>query len=376
MVKLQYLLNNEINKIYKNFKPTISLKLLDELKQRYYKTSRSKDVRDQMIYPLISYIIKDNELEVEAEFNKTIYNKDRIKELTDERIDHVFKLFNNTLIYAKEKKYKIPDTTIYIWISDRVPWYNDIDQHFPIFIFAKPRNSNFLIFPDNTFDCLTIDQKYRGDCKDWDSVKKLIIDNCSELKFEKKINKIFFKGTSTTKTNSKIRENLEDFSKKNNKWLDVKLDAWQHYMRLDNFCKYKFLLNLPGHYPWSNRFKYLFLMKSIVINVDVYTIDIEGAYSDLPWDTFINYIVEPKKHYINLEMKYYVTTNKELNEKCKKMNMDENLIIFDKLKKIYNNSNHEKMINKSFKRVSKLKNKHVYEYIYNCILMNSKIEFV
>ena len=114
MVKLQYLLNNEINKIYKNFKPTISLKLLDELKQRYYNTSRSKDVRDQMIYPLISYIIKDNELEVEAEFNKTIYNKDRIKELTDERIDHVFKLFNNTLIYAKEKKYKIKDTTIYM----------------------------------------------------------------------------------------------------------------------------------------------------------------------------------------------------------------------------------------------------------------------
>lgn len=361
MVLLKTLLNKHIDKCYKKY-DTVDLRVLDKLKESYY-SSRTTE-KTLYPYPLVLFIIKNSMLHIEAQLN-------------DDRVLHIYQLIKKALNWAVKKNKQIPNTTLYFWISDRIPWYDNIDEKFPIYVFAKPKNTNFIVFPDNTFECMTMDEKYNGVCYDWDETAKIIMKKSAEIQMKDKINQIFFKGTSTTKRNSKIRENLHEYSK-NGEWLFINLDGWYAYVSMENFCKYKFLINLPGHYPWSNRLKYLFLMKSVIINVDVYSIDTQNNITEPPWISFINLITKPKKHYINLKLKYHYSANKEEKDKNLKLNNNECIKIYNKLEKIYNSdtNKYQEMINKGYKRVSKLKNRHVYEYIYDCILRNSLVKFI
>jgi len=381
MIKFQDLLNKKTTNILNGFK-VVYLKELDELKKSYYtldETDPLKEDRKQRIdasfFPLIKYIIKDTNLDVEYEINNEKFDKTYMSTLQDKRVEQIYELINKSIEYAILNKLYVPDTTLHVWISDRIPWYNDIDKKFPIFLFAKPLKTNYLLLPDNTFGCLTISQKYVGLCHDWDKVKNIIVDNCSNIELKDKTNQMYFKGTATTVRNSRIRENLQKYSLKN-KWLNVRLDGWTNFINIESFCNYKFLLNLPGRYPWSNRFKYLFLMKSIIINIDVYSVSLENEFNDLPWISLINHIVRPNKEYINLKMTYYHSKNPE---KVKELNYKEYIKITKKLKKIHDTTDidaYKPMIDSAYRRVNKLNNTHINEYIYNCIIQNSKIKFV
>ena len=372
MVKIIELLNKHSNKCYEKYK-SVELKYLDNLKKEYYETRRT----EKSLYPLVLFIINNNILDISVECDDKIYNKNNLKEINDDRITHTYNIMNDTLKWALNNNKKIPNTTLYFWISDRIPWSKNIDEKIPIYVVAKPKNTNFIIFPDNTFNCITLEEKYNGVCYDWDKVKKIILDKANKIEFEDKNNKMFFKGASTTKRNSKIRENLHELSK-DTKWLSINLDAWYAYISMDKFSEYKYLLNLSGHYPWSNRLKYLFLMNSIIINVDIETVNTSTNIIEPRWLSFINLITKPNKHYINLKMKYYWSNNKDEKLKNQELNYNESVRIFKKLKKIFNNDtkNYLPIVEKGFKRVSKLQNEHIYEYAYNCIVRNSLVNFV
>jgi hypothetical protein len=371
MVFLQDILNKNINKCYNKINKTVYVEELNKLYKFYYDFRTT----DKPLYPLVLFIIKDNSLDIEVIYDGKTHNKNYLKEMNDDRITGTFNLINKTLKYMKKRNIDVPNTTLYIWISDAIPWYKEIDTYFPIYTFAKPKNTNYIIFPDCSFNCITLEQKYNGTCYNWNQIKKILVDKCNYSLEKDKINSMYFKGTPTTKRHSKIRENLEEYSKKN-KWLDIKLDAWQNYVSMDNFCKYKYLLNIPGHYPWSNRFKYLFLMKSLIINIDISTV---GTNED-SWITFIDFIVKPNKHYINLKMDYHYSDrkDKEKQEQNKQLNYLGSVKIVDELKKIYNEdiTKYNDMIVTGYNRVSKLKNKHLYKYIYHCIVQNSLITFI
>jgi len=350
---------------------------LTKLKENYYKsrTEKNKDMK----YPLVKYTIKDKKVYIKVDWIENFLTKDELAQETDKRIEQIYNMINNTIKFINKP---IPDTDLYFWISDRVPWYNNIDKRFPIFVYAKPINTHFILFPDNTFDCMTEDAKYSTQCLTWDETKKGILKNSSLIDNNKKNNVMFFKGTATTRLNSHIRENLCEISNNTeSKWLSVKLDGWESYMPMNKFCEYTILLNLPGRYPWSNRFKYLFLMNSLVINIDVFSIDTEHIEFEPEWITFINLLVRPNKHYINILMKYYYSHNKEEKEKNKQLNHTEFQYVFNKLKKIYDdfkndNTKYQKIITKGYEKISKLTNSDIYEYIYNCIIYNSKVNFI
>lgn len=373
---LQKLLNKHIDKCYDKYKllKSVSLSKLTELKKSYYSSRNT----EKSMYPLVLYIIKNNELDINVYDNDVLHNKDNYKEIKDDRLSQIFEMIRKTIVYALNKKKVVPNTILYFWLSDRIPWYDNIDNFFPIYLFAKPKNTNFILFPDNTFECMTFSEKYEGQCYDWAKTKKIVETKCCNI--TNKINKMYFKGTPTTRRNSRLRETLEEYSKNSN-WLDVNLDAWQNYVSMDNFCKYKFLLNMGGHYPWSNRFKYLFLMNSLVINIDVISINRDNDVSEPAWITFINLIVKPNKHYKNLVMKYYYTKNKgTVLEDARKKNKEEVDTIYTKLEKIYNekinDETYNNMVKKGYNRVKKLNNKHIYRYVYHCIVKNSEIDFV
>lgn len=182
----------------------------------------------------------------------------------DDRVKHILSMLKKTIKYCKENEKKIPNTTMYFWIADRVPWElkNNMEKY-PFFVFASPKDINNVIFPDNTFECITLREKYRGECFDWDYIKKMFEKQNKKMRKQKII---YFKGTPTTRKIHRIREILHDYAVDRKDML-ISLDAWKKYEPVTNYSKYLFLLNLPGHYPWSNRLKYLFLTNSIVINV-------------------------------------------------------------------------------------------------------------
>ena len=189
----------------------------------------------------------------------------------------------------------------------------EIDIKFPFWVLAAPRNSNFIIFPETSIQCLDINKKYGSNCNNWDQVSKICKSKI--VPFNKKLNNVYFKGTNTTKNNSNIREYLNINAPKN---IIVNIDAWNNYETPCSWSKYKFLLNLPGNYTWSNRLKYLFLLKSLVINVETYIVG--DSFKDEPYISFIDLLID-KNDYIPIEHVYYrdaLDKEQKIRKKIKK----------------------------------------------------------
>lgn len=159
--------------------------MIDELEKKYLQNIKDPD----KFFPLIQFIINNNDVKIKIKKYNTkkisewcYINTNECKNI-DDRIYHTYKLIDISIKFNKNKK--IINTILLIWISDRFPWYLEIDKKLPIYVYAKPKNTNFLLFPDTTFYCLQLYKKYNGDCNDFDIVKKQIIKNCTNI--EKKI---------------------------------------------------------------------------------------------------------------------------------------------------------------------------------------------
>ena len=383
--KYQKDLEKDLNRIYENYSNTsktvnksksFDFSLLKKLREDFNNMAQiTKDSK----YPLIRYRIKDGRVFVNSDILR------KFMSLKDDRIVHNLELIKKTLLWCKDNNLEIPNTSLYIWISDRFPYHTQNLNKFPIFVYSRPEDVDLPIFPDNTFYCLNLKEKYRGKCYDWDQVKTIISENCDEKKLAEKKEYIYFKGTDTTKSKHDIRQKLYKEmirrTRKSNLPISIYLDAWKNYEPIYKFCNYKFLLNLPGHYPWSNRLKYLLLMNSIIINVNIELVNIEPNYIDKKYITFIDYIVD-SKDYIDIIYKYYrcdwKCSSTELEKKLKDLNSNEFENFIQTLKDLYkdykNNPNkYDKMINQTRKKIDKLNNERVYSYIYKCIKLNSKL---
>lgn len=336
-----------------------------------------KDINDAHRHVSYGYVELDKDYPmVEIKIKNNVVTSSEGK---DDRLVHTKQLINNTISWCKKNNLKVPNTTLYIWISDRFPWYVSNLDKFPIYVYARPKNIRMPIFPDNTFQCLTLEKKYRGECYDWDQIKDIVKKECKSVPKEKII---YFKGTPTTRSIHRLREKLQEYSKKDQKHLRIMLDAWETYEPIYNFCKYMYLLNLPGHYPWSNRLKYLFLMDSIVINVNVKTINLKPKYEDEPYITFIDYVVD-KKDYVEIIYTYYrvdreYKDDKKLSKKVDSLNNSEFKKFTHTLQKLFDDfvkhpKKYEKMVASAKKKVEQLTNENIYAYIYRAILENSKI---
>jgi hypothetical protein len=322
--------------------------------------------------------------------NKIVLAKPRIENgklyfnttSTNERPKYLSHLLENTLKWARKNKLKIPNTTLYIWISDRFPFHVKNIEQFPISVYARPEGLNMLVIPDETFYCMTIDKKYSANCHDWDDMKNIIYNKCNKVKDKEPV--MYFKGVRTGQYEHDLRQKLLEYSKKHkgNPPLDIQLDGWINYQPIYHFCKYLYLLNLPGHYPWSNRLKYILLMDSVVINVNVELINIDPSYTDKKYISFIDYVVS-QDNYIEIVYKYYRIgiSHRQDKEKMAKLEIYqehafENFI--KTLNDIYEDihkhpQKYKKMIKKAQELTNKLTNDRIYNYFYRYILLNSEL---
>ncbi|AYV82757.1 MAG: putative O-glucosyltransferase rum-like protein [Hyperionvirus sp.] len=269
----------------------------------------------------------------------------------DNRSKDVFKLIENVLEYAKSMGRMVPDMTVYVRVSDSYAYeYQDL----PIFIFAKPINKKGILFPDNTFVCHQVINK----CENWDRTVRLIDEKCKGSNIEKR-NEIFFKGANTGAKKYNLRYLL---SEERIPGLPLKIVLETQYEPMYSFCNSKYLLNLPGHQPWSYRFKYLFLMRSLVINVAVRVHYSEVDYND-KWINFFDNIFVPGEDYVELVYDWY--ENSDNGERYRKLvrEIKGTYDYYEAHPEEYN-----KMVDNGYRKVKTITNKFVYEMFYDLLV--------
>jgi hypothetical protein len=349
-------LSDYIKSVYSKYK-YIDYSVLDDLKSSFLKANDKFAAK----FPLQIFHISNKGVILKTDKINAGQTKNNIL------------LFKKTLDYAKKNNLPIPTTTMYLWVSDSHPYYlNNMDKKFPIMTYCTPSNMDYILFPDETFTCL-YNFSTTNNC-DFDYVKKMILDNIVSEK--DKIDKIYFKGLPTTKHKGKLREDLEKISKDEESKLIVNLDSAKNYEPVYTWSRYKYLLNLPGLYPWSNRLKYLFLTKSLVINVDVSTIGKD--YIDGPYMTLTNLLIKPNIDYINIESSFNnkIRTDMHPTKKDLDIQFKENRRVYNQIIKKTDKISPQKyreIVESGFKKINSINNETIYLYVYNLILANAKL---
>jgi hypothetical protein len=269
----------------------------------------------------------------------------------DNRKNLIVRLLVETVKYMSSKNKKMPNTTLYIYVSDVYAFeYQDI----PFFVLAKPRNRTGILFPDNTFLCHPL----ISECDKWDFIKKTVKQKCEKTI---KINEIYFKGANTGSTKHNLRYLLSIESKKSNKKIPLNVIIGEKRLPMYAFCKYKYLLNLPGHQPWSYRFKYLFLMKSLVIDVAVRQHYSEESYNE-KWINFFDDVFIKGIDFVELTYDWYENKDNTNEYNLLLKNIEETYEYYEK-----NNDAYNEMVENGTNKANIITNDLVYETVYKLV---------
>jgi hypothetical protein len=316
-----------------------------------HNTQKLLDIAMASTYKLDQFILK---IEIKNNKIKVLHN---IKQY-GRRGEGLIKVVEMALKYGK-----IRDGILYLHVADEYVYQF---PNLPIFIIAKPKDKNGILMVDNTFVDVEPETKTaetKSIMIDWEENGKMVNEKCNDNKLKDKMNKVFFIGQniSLKKTNFNMRKWLNDeMSKIKTMPLEVLLTDKSGYVPTSDFCKYKYLLNLPGMSPWSFRFKFLFLMKSLIINVALYR-QYGNAY-DEKWINIFDSIFIPNKDYI--ELSYNYNENENQNDNLKKLitDIDEIYKIMEKDTEFYN-----RITNSGYKKGKIINNKNISKIAYKVL---------
>lgn len=296
-------------------------------------------------------------LKIKIENNKmTILNKVKAYQRREEGL---IKIVQMALKYGK-----IRDGIIYMHVADEYIYqYPEL----PFMIIAKPENKNGILIPDNTFVDIEPEAKTAIDNNkmiNWDENKNMVDEKCNKINKVDKQNKIFFIGQNINmkKTEFNMRKWLFD-NQHQFKNLEILLNDKNNYVPVSDFCKYKYLLNLPGMSPWSFRFKFLFLMKSLVINVALLR-KYSSSY-DKKWINIFDPMFIKNKDYIEIDFEF--GSNKSETEIENSLdNLLKNIVlIYNKFEQ--NQQLYDKIVANGYKKGEKITKKLVAKIAYNII---------
>lgn len=214
-----------------------------------------------------------------------------------QRVECMIELLSRVLSFMKSNRVECGNFPMWIHVNDGTPPVRSV----PIFCYALPLGfDNGILFPDWSFvDGYNCD--IRGD---WDTYRR-----SSEISLQKgpswedKEGKFFFSGRDTTKKLgirnllSHLPSDIFSIHIQDDDNYDIKSDV---LVGVDRWSSYRYLLDLPGAYPWSVRFKELFLYGSIVIKVDL----IDSLRRRPRWVNFYNSFFEEGRHYFRFDLEH------------------------------------------------------------------------
>jgi len=328
-------LKNATNEELKLFK--IDDKTLDKMEEIYM-------TDDKYHRSILKLIIKDNKIEFVREVS-LICNE------TMNRMDLLIQLIKRAQEYMDKNGKVLKDCTIYLYVGNVYAYEY---QELPFFVLARPKNRTGILFPEETFMLHTI----KNISLNWDEIKDVIKSHCG-IEMYDKINKIYFRGSNAGADKHNLRKLLEK-ERKFNKCYDITIGSYN--VPIYDFCKYKYLLNLPANQPWSARFKYLFLMKSLIIHVDVKQY-YEFSIND-PWITLIGQLFKDKKEFVNLTYDWHYNDDVKNKQNLNKLVGD--------IKEIYvyyedNPEAYDEIIKNAFKKINLITLDLIYDTIHMII---------
>lgn len=231
--------------------------------------------------------------------------------------------------WVKKNNIKLKDGYIFINVSDTYN-YGKFDSD--TLIMTKPKNKKGVLFPDDSWFCTKID----NECHNQDKMIKIFIKNCV-LPYKNREEELFFKGANTGKINNKgilkwnTRELLEKYYK-DKRGFNIILNTKK--IPPYAFCNYQILFNLPGHQPWSYRFREILLTCSLVVDIAVEVSYDGGKNWNQKWVQFWYELFKPlefniKKenkdckncHYVQITIRY-IEKDEEYNKKQFKLLTD------------------------------------------------------
>ena len=197
-----------------------------------------------------------------------------------------------------------------IYVTDTYAW-EDFARDLPWMVMARPKNRRGVLIPDNSY--LTHTEKGNtaplvdGGEWQWDLL-------ASRAKLAEppptKVDLAYFKGANTGADKYAIRKCLA-----RGKSPSIEVDVGRSpKTSIFGWNKYRALLNLPGHQPWSYRRKYLFLQKSPVLNVDV-EVEYYGGIHTQRWVQFLDHMYFDQVDFVRVVAQYRDGARRQENEK-------------------------------------------------------------
>jgi len=277
----------------------------------------------------------------------------------DTRKKQIVEIVINNIKILKNKLGKLPNFFLPFYVSDTHFYY---DNDLPFFVEAKPENKNGILYPDKDYYNILIENKFIT----YDDFKSLLkLKGCQNV--SKKVDLIYFSGGNTGADKHNIRMKLDDIVKeKDDKKYDININT--QFVPMYDFAKYKYLLNLPGHQPWSYRMTKILLMESLIFDVAILQTYItkkdNKPYKDVnkKWIQFYSNYFKSGDDYV--EITYDWTENITSD--------DEVLPLYNKINKLHThyNSNpneYSKIVKSASKKANELSNEifdKTYQYLF------------
>ncbi len=185
----------------------------------------------------------------------------------------------------------IKSTFIPFYVSDTHFYHNN---DLPFFVEARPENKKGILYPDQNFYYITM----TNNIVNYDQFKSILQkDGCDK---RRKLPIVFFRGANTGADKHNIRMKLKDITEtKQDPRFEIHVR--EEYLPMTTFCDYKYLLNLPGHQPWSYRFSKILAMDSLVFNVSVLQSYDGGKSFNQKWIQFFDEFFINGKDYVEID---------------------------------------------------------------------------
>lgn len=312
--------------------------------------------------------IKDNKITFTTPNHKAkIWGRDGV----DNRVFTFVRMITDLDQWCADNNLILPDCEFVIYVADTYVW-EEVAKDLPWFIMVKPINRPGILIPDNSF----ISHGMSGD-KGINTIKPgqwmwdKIIKKCKTLSYDKKEDMLYFKGANTGTYKFATRDYLSKY-----KWdIPVVIDLSTGREAMISWNKYMGLLNLPGHQPWSYRLKYLYLLKSPIVNVDVllrYTDTSDKDCGDCleRWVQFFDPLFIPNRDYIQINQIYYDNPKLPRFNELRKESYD---TLVDNIKSSYVKiKSKNTYAENAYKKISKLSTPRILQFLYVTIAKYAK----
>lgn len=310
-------------------------------KEWYYKLNEQINC-DKKLYNNVDYLYFKNIINSKIKYSKkhciikfinnkyTLYKcKNTID--NENRYNSIKILLNKMIKYINYNNLNQLNGIFIFRIADGYDYEYDI----PTICYAKPINKKSFLYPDFNFHRL-------------ENKKKKFNKYCNNIN---KINKIYFKGNSTSHLKTQIREKMTNLKH------PFKIDISNKSIPYYHICNYKYLLDLPGYKPWSVRLIELYLSRSLPIRIIFYN----SKWNEKPWIQFY----EKMFNLSSINIKYDINYDREIKNIIINEIHSKIILIYNKIEK--NNNLYNKIVNTNYEKTMSLSEDHISFYMYKML---------